>query len=268
MERVDPDKVWGKEFRVPSIKGLGSGRGFDFANLHLPRDWGKAIPYLRTIKPTYFQQELDLYSDRLGFLPGDIRFEPESGVLTEIIFGTTPLSRLYLDRNFPFEEEGRYRAEKMTNLRAAIVALKITSKHLNLIGEQIGLPYTHAYIEADMDGSLGDYFSYGLDIPSCVNEFTKELTYPSFVDSFKLEVSNIMGRFGLTLGTMRFNEEGLASCNILEQRDCDYTVRDGSVVSHNTDNAYQAAVLHGVWSNYLNHIHDLISQKKASKEVV
>lgn len=36
---VNPETVQGHAFRVPSLVGLGTGRGFDVANIHLPIGW-------------------------------------------------------------------------------------------------------------------------------------------------------------------------------------------------------------------------------------
>lgn len=252
---INPETIFGKEFRVPAIIGLGSGQGFEFSGLHLPRGWERAIPELRKIDYGRLDTLFTEYCLARGFNPGNLEYDSATGVLKELTIRTTPISMLYLDRTFPREEEGIYRARNVNDLRAAIILQRMAVvAFLNFTKQEVLYPY--------IDGGEEDrgYYSANLSIPREFLKPEKPLTNEYYQRRFEVRASNIAGRFGLTLKTLHFNEQGIPSpFDVEEGNACGYILDDnGKYYGHNVDAPDQVAVLHGIAASFIN---DLLSRK-------
>jgi hypothetical protein len=90
----------------------------------------------------------------------------------------------------------------------------------------------------------------------------KKIDNKFFRERFALEASNIAGRFGVTVGSLVFENQFLKSFSIKEGDACDYSVDQSSIggnsySSHNVDTSRQALALHGIGSAYINKLLDL-----------
>ncbi|KKM73002.1 hypothetical protein LCGC14_1414810 [marine sediment metagenome] len=63
LPEVDPNECWGKSFRIPTVVGHGSGRGFGFDNLSLPRRWEEALP---TMCGEHFRVRFEQFAHRVA----------------------------------------------------------------------------------------------------------------------------------------------------------------------------------------------------------
>lgn len=249
---VNPEVVWGREFRVPAIIGQGSGLGFEFSGLHLPRRWEKAIPELQKINYDGFRNFFKKYCQEKEILPGEINYDSSTGVLTEITVATTSEARLSLSQHFPYTQEGVYRGENVDNILVAITLQMFTARFLNRIWREIGSENTLPYI----DGEPRRYYSVNLKIPKEFLKPEKPLTNTYFQERFEVGASNIAGRFGLTLRTVSFDERGILRIfDIREGNACGYYLdSSGQYHGHNVDDSYQAATLHGIGASFINHL--------------
>ena len=76
-------------------------------------------------------------------------------------------------------------------------------------------------------------------------------------EAFKIEASNILGRFGYTLGAAFFDKENglLTGFRLQEGNCCCFGLGgDGTFNSHNVDYPDRAAALFGVGAAYINHL--------------
>lgn len=255
---VDFNDIWGKEFRIPSIVGEGSGAGFNFSNLHLPRGWEEVVPKSE-VSPEKLQKLLDRYCQMFHLPAGKIEFYPENSVLKGISIKTKPISRLELDTEFPYNQEGRYQGKNIKDLKVAIVLERLAVGWLGMLWDEVdqGLSRSHySYI----DGEPGrGFWSHNLAIPKEYLETKEPVTNNYYQRSFLLNASNIAGRFGLTLREIHFDNRGIpTSFDIREGNACGYDLgfgmNNGQYVGHNVDRADQAAVLHGIGAFFINHL--------------
>lgn len=251
-ESISPELVWGKDFRVPSIVGEGSGLGFKIENLHLPKDWETKISELKKINyehfyNVFFKQECEEFDLK----PGVIKYDSE-GILREITINTNPVSKLYLDLKFPKENEGDYKSENIMSPSVAIIMQKSAAKILNLLLEkENGIHRGYPYIE----GNWGHFGPMNLIVPEKFRK-SDEVLYSQ--EAFKIEASNILGRFGYTLRVASFDKENglLTGFSLSEGKACGFYLEgsDGSYCAHNVDIPDQAAALFGVAAAYINHL--------------
>ena len=262
MERsgtVNFGDIWGGEFRIPAIIGEGSGKGFNFSNLHLPRNWEEAVPKLK-VNPDKLQELLDWYCQKFHLPTGEINFYPENQVLRRISIRTKPISRLELDTDFPGNSEGMYQGRNVRDLNTAIVLQRLAVGWLGFLWDEINPDLWRWRYYSHIDGEPGRGFcSHNLTIPKEYLTADEPVTHSHFQWNFRLQASNIAGRFGLTLGRIDFDERGiLTSFSIKEGNACSYdlgiSIDRGQYLGHNVDRADQAAVLHGIGASFINHL--------------
>ena len=58
---INPEECWGQYYRVPHVLGYGSGRGFGFENLAIPRRWEEALP---TMTHDHFRMRFEQWAHR------------------------------------------------------------------------------------------------------------------------------------------------------------------------------------------------------------
>lgn len=251
-ERPNPissEIIWGREFRVPAIVGKGSGAGFDFSDLHLPRGWEEVIPKFKAINCERVRALFEQDCQERDLTPGEIEFDSATGILREITIRTIPVSRLYLVDSFPKLQDGVYQGENVDNLQVAIILQRFAVNILNIVWPDKLYPY----IEGGERGC--GYCSRNLKIPE---EFLKTetlLTDSYYQRNFEVQASNIAGRFGLTLRTISFDKRGfLDRFEVKEGNACGYYLErgGGDYYGHNVDTPHQVAVLHGIGATFIN----------------
>lgn len=247
---ISPERVWGEKFKIPLIVGEGSGLGFKIENLHLPRNWEEKVSELKTVEYEAYYDFFKRECEEFKLKPGIMKYDSK-GILRELTINTNPISKLYLDLNFPKEEEGGYKSESINNPLVGIVMQKTVTKILNLLlGEEKGTHKGYPYI----DGHWGGFGPIDLIMPEKFLKSKKDL-YSQ--EAFTIEASNILGRFGFTLGSISYNKEnGLLTCIRLREGDaCDLSLeKDGKFSPHNIDSSYQAVALFGVAATYINNL--------------
>jgi hypothetical protein len=246
---ISPELVWGSEFRAPSIIGLGSGCGFKFDGLHLPREWEKSLPELKKISNDGFKELLDFDCKENGLIPGKMIFDEETGILKEVTVQTKTNreSKVYLATTYPDSERGIYKEENVTNLSVAAVLQKTICSFLFFTNpKQIIYPH--------IDRGVSGWFSESLKVPREFLDSEKPLTNSYFQRQFEIDASNIAGRFGFTLKNMNFNDRGILNFyGVNEGNACDYQIDNiGQYCGHNIDSVWQAAVLHGIGARFIN----------------
>jgi hypothetical protein len=250
---VNPEKIWGSEFRVPAIIGSGTGLGFKLDGLHLPIGWEKGIPRLKESSLGGLQKMFDLDCKEANLNPGKLIFDKDTNVLTEITIPTDLAhpARLYLEPSvFPRGERGAYTSENVDNLMEAIALQATACRFLRRIDPELELLY--AYIER---GGGGGYHSVDLRIPEKILQKKELMTDKFNQERFEIEASNIAGRFGFDPVLIRFDEKGLLTSVTLREGGARYyhfSPDWKNYYPHNIDSAWQAAVLHGVCAAFIN----------------
>ncbi|MDO8570776.1 MAG: hypothetical protein Q7R97_04295 [Candidatus Daviesbacteria bacterium] len=252
--KIDSENIWGREFRVPSVVGEGSGRGFQFSGLHIPKDWDTISDKIKIFKPANLQSFFEDVCERFQQIPGSIIFDSKTGILKSLSIKTKPVSSLKLDTEFPNQSEGIYQGENVKNLKTAIALQRTAGSWLWYLWHELDPKLSQYY--GLIDGDPGSYYSRGLEIPREFLESEESVSNDYFRERFQLNASNIAGRFGLTLRTMHFNEKGiLHSYDIEEGNGCCYFIDSGNrgrYIGHNVDTPVQAAVLHGIGASFIN----------------
>lgn len=249
---INPDDIIGRKFRVPSIYGLGSGDGFEFAGLHLLEGWKKAIPELKQTNRDLLNKMLNGYCEQNKLPPGKIFFDEKTGILNEVCINTSPVSRVSLADELLRNEYGVYKAENVNNLRVAIILQRLLVVGLFPMWEKLGFQNYVSY----MFGEPGSYHSTNLKIPDEFWEQKEPLTDEYFQKDFGLRASNIAGRFGLTLEGIQFDNRGILRSYDVSGNACSYYLdpsgHDPIYHGHNVDTAEQVATLHGIGATFLN----------------
>lgn len=255
---ISPERVWGEKFKIPSIVGEGSGLGFKIENLHLPINWKEKISELKIINYEHFYNIFKQECEEFELKPGIMKYDSR-GILRELTINTNPISKLCLDLNFPKEEEGKYKSENINSPLVGIIMQKTTIKVLNLLlGGKEGVHRGYPYI----DGNWEHFGPMNLIVPE---KFVKSEKVLYSQEAFKIEASNILGRFGFTLGAVFYNEKNslLTGFRLKEGNCCCFGLGNGGrFSSHNVDDPYQAVALFGIAAAYINHLLEYETQNE------
>ncbi len=263
-----PESIIGSPFKIPSIVGRGSGRGFTFDGLHLPIGWEKAIPDLKQIDWEGFYSFFVAECEREDLKPGKISVDRKTGIMTGITIKNRPEASIKMANDFDMKD-GIYKAENVNDIHTAIRFQRTSVAFLSRVNQLIGLKDNYSYI----DGRPGQYYSMNLFIPKDILKgilkMEGSVTNDYYRERFKMRASNIAGRFGLTANDIHFNSQGIPdSFGIEEGNGCNYYLdpdgRDGTYHGHNIDTPYQAAVLHGIASSFIN---DMIRRSRQNSGV-
>lgn len=249
-----PESIIGSPFKIPSILGQGSGRGFTFDGLHLPIDWEKAIPTLKQIDWEGFYTFFAEQCKQDDLKPGKISVDSKTGIMTGISIKSRPEASIKISNHFIDRQAGIYEAENVNDINIAIRLQRTASAFLANVNRLIGLDNTYSYI----DGQGKNYYSANLSIPKHILETDQSITNDYYKMSFKMRASNIAGRFGLTIRDIEFDNRGIpVYFGVNEGSACEYYLdpnnkQDGRYSGHNIDTPYQAAVLHGIGASFIN----------------
>lgn len=253
---VDPEKVWGSDFKHLEIIGQGSGLGFDFVGLNLPKEWEKSLNQIKLISfdkiNSFFSTICQTNNCSLESLVLD-----SNNILQEIIIknkNSNNQSRVSLPDPFSFKSEtGIYQVENVKDYSSAFVIQNLVSRYLDFCFPQNDYSRIEGY---------NGFGPINLKIPEKYFESKKPIINEYFKEQFIFKANNICGRFGVELEYLSFKENGiLRSCSVTGDRTCFYLENGGSrenreFNSHNVDTYQQAFALHTVVSSYLNHLID------------
>lgn len=256
---VSPEVVWGKEFRMPSIIGRGTGRDFGFDGLCLPKGWEtttdqyKSQGYWRR-----FYRLLEFTCETHHLIPGDLQVDSTTGVLTRMsVYNGRSEQAVSLAHMRHAREEGRYEAENVTDAKSAIALQAGVARFLTSMGDALDHEQEYAYIDK---GEKGGYFSIGLTLPEAVHARSYELvTHSGYQADFALRASNIAGRFGTVIKQLQYNDRGVLNfVGLREGSACHYMLERSAggimYVPHNVDTPEQALTLHGVIAQFINDV--------------
>jgi len=248
-----PENIKGRQYRVPTITGEGSGFGFTFDNLHLPIGWQEKISKVTAVRNGGLENFLNKECEGRGLPPGEVVYDPKTGLPLELSVETDPTSKISLITEFPDREKGLYRGENVNQLMVAIVLQRSLIGFFNLFkaDNQMFIPY--------IDGSDEyGYYSRFLQLPEGFLETGTIITDANYQASLALLAKDIASQFGLTLKGIWFDKQMgiLGSVDVLEGDACGYDLDERSrrYEPHNVDTPYQAVVLHGVVASFINHL--------------
>jgi len=250
---LNPETIYGKEFRIPAIIGLGSEWGYSLEGLHLPTGWEKGMPRLKESSPEGLRRLFELDCKEANLNLGNLKFDNNTNVLTEI---TIPIdnirqAKLYLETwRYPRDEDGVYTSENVNSLRVAIILQATACRFLRRIDPELELMY--AYIE---HAGGGGYHSVDLRVPEKILQMKEPITNDFAQRRFEIEASNIAGRFGSGPVSVEFDRKGLLTEVSLRESGARYyhfSPDFKNYYPHNVDSAWQAATLHGVCAAFIN----------------
>jgi hypothetical protein len=266
-----PERIAGYDFRVPSIKGLGSGFGFQLAGLVLPRDFERLVAENPNAAETA-KGSFDFNCRHFNLPQGYIDFDRQTGVLKQIFFGGIgifPSATLELGYG-----KDKYYFDDVRDHKMALVMNKAICEYLNELELEDRVQTIHAmqpgselpqkrYAYPDYGVNAGGghgYCSSNLFIPTKLMEEARlQEGFEYFIHRFEVEASNLMGQFGVTPKSFLWQNKFLRGFGIVEGNACDYGV--GSIMgggfqylSHNVDSPRQAFALHAVGAAYINHL--------------
>ncbi len=249
---INPEDVWGSDFRIVEIVANGTGKDFKITGLNLPREWELKLDNLKAISP---QRMTDFYTKICSdwdFSLESLKLDPNN-VLKEVQIKnnkTNTISKLHL-ASFPFEEKGIYEAENLTTIDAAFIFQEIGASYLKSIWNE----NDYAYIGGNRISMGGGFGPDGLKVPKKYFESQDTVTNSYYQEKFIYNAHNIAGRFGLDLLDLGFNDRGILNFVSVQGDRTTYALEnrnDPKYHSHNVDTPEQAAVLHNIVASHIN----------------
>lgn len=255
-DEVNPELVWGSSQKVIEIVGLGSGRGFELKGINLPKNWNESIDNLKNIHIDKLQDYNQGICKKWNFSLEKTVLD-HNNVLKEMVIKNKDdeLSRLVLAEFGIEQQRGQYLADGLNKIEPVMIFQEIMADYLDF---GWGDDFDYGHILCDPKRSMGSGFSpLDLEVPKDFFESREILTNEYFQKELINRAFNITGRFGMNLEDLSFDKRGLlTSVAVSGDRTCYYLEefgsRDNKYVSHNVDNAYQAAALHTIVASYIN----------------
>lgn len=132
---INPEEVWGKYFRIPMVEGGGSGRGFGFDNLNLPRRWEEVSfnDYFRSS----FEHQVHNIAGRFGLTIHTISWDKKTGILTGVDVNEGNACGIYLESNSVWSRDGRYTGHNIDTLTQAHCLFSIVARFINEVLDRI-----------------------------------------------------------------------------------------------------------------------------------
>lgn len=144
---------------------------------------------------------------------------------------------------------GIYRSGEIRNLVTALLIQKFFAYYLNQLKESHYPDYPY------IDGDFGQQWSsQDLRVPSIFEAMGNQITTDQYQDSFLYKAHEIAGQFGRKLNYVKFDDLGALTYVQIDSDDCNYHLGsfNRQYNSHNVDNPFQAATLHGIVAQYIN----------------
>lgn len=248
-ETINDRNLIGGEIQVPTIVGVGSGRGFSFRDLYLPKHWEALTPIRSVSLPAAFK----VICQRRNFVPGKVEIDEGTGLLTRLSIDTDPISIIKIQSGHTGQVKGEYFGINVEDIDAAILLHQFVALMLDMLWVGKGYEGIYSYI----NGEPENYYSVNLKIPA---EF---LNPPQpLIDSinrykFKIHASNIAGRFGVDLGNVNFDERGIPV--LYQVRDTGgissyYLSPKGTYLVDSKLDGYKVASLHAIGAYFVNNL--------------
>lgn len=132
---INPEEVWGKYFRIPMVEGGGSGSGFGFDNLNLPRRWEevKFNDYFRSS----FEHLANNIAGRFGVTIRTLQWDEITGILKSVEINEGSACCIYLELDSLWSESGRYTGHNIDTLTQAHCLFSIVARFINEILDRI-----------------------------------------------------------------------------------------------------------------------------------
>ena len=132
---INPEEVWGKYFRIPMVEGGGSGRGFGFDNLNLPRRWEETE--FNDYFKSSFEHDAHNIAGRFGLTIHHITWDKETGILISVDVNEGNACGIYLERDSVSSNSGRYAGHNIDTLTQAHVLFSIVARFINEVLDRI-----------------------------------------------------------------------------------------------------------------------------------
>lgn len=135
---IDPKEVWGQYFRVPRIEGLGSGAGFGFQDLKLPRRWEEAVETLNHPHFRYcFEKFANNTAGRFGLTIRIISWDEKTGILSNLSIAEGQACGIYLELQYPEADRAEYHGHNVDSLVQAHCLFSIVARFINEVLDRI-----------------------------------------------------------------------------------------------------------------------------------
>jgi hypothetical protein len=162
-ENIDSKKIYGNNFRIPSI--FRQFENYQLKNLGLPTDWQEAS---KNFDLTYYCQNFN--NDNQNQISGQVLYDSKTNLITEVSFDIdqdSP-SRVSLDiYKSSYAGVDFYQAKNLKNLSTAILYQEFLSKYLSYLNNDKN---KYSYILCSNNGLTNNYGSANLCIPEDVYE--------------------------------------------------------------------------------------------------
>lgn len=253
FEPLNPEIVWGHEFRIPTIKGEGSGQGFSLEETYLPEDWETKIDSLKDINPKNISKFFSDISASMGVKSPLVTHFDEQNILREMLFmnGSYQQPTLRLSQSFGKEQNGQYEFENVKNINHALVFQVALSKWLWKFDEKHKYPH--------IVGSRREYGPSELAIPEIIKNKKSGFVREDIQNKFLNKAHAIAGSFGLEGCSLNFNENGhIVFAEVYPGENGCYFSTTGSLHGefgcHNVDTPEQAAALLSIITTQFNEL--------------
>lgn len=246
---VNPEEVWGSEFRVLEIIGNGTGKDFEITGLNLPREWELKLKELKLINKDVIKNNYDEICSDWGFSLDKLYLDRKN-ILREIVIKndqTNDISKLVLTDQFPFKEQGIYQTENTKTIESVFLLQQLGCIYLKTFRTE----NDYAYIA----GSKGCLGSRGLKVPEKYFKSDSIVTHSGYQQNFIYNAYNIAGRFGLDLENIHFDDKGILDFVHIQGNAATYALEkrnNRQYSEHNIDTLEQAMALHTIVASYIN----------------
>ncbi len=254
---VDSDEVWGcEERKVLEVIGLGSGKGFDIRNICLPNDWCETPKLSSEISLVRFEKLCIDICDKWEYNVKKIVVDPNSIIKEIIINNANHESIAHISDDWVAARNGEYSFEGIKDIEPTMIFQEIMAIYLN---SRFCDDIDYGYISCDPNKPMGGFGPANLKIPKFVFDFDEAVTDEHRQNIISRKAENIVGRFGLDLVSVKFDEKGLlCEADVDGNSTCLFLSDQGlsryKYESHNIDNPYQAVALHGIVASFINYL--------------
>lgn len=252
FEPLNPEIVWGHEFRIPTIRGEGTGHGFSLDETYLPEDWEKKIDNLKDLNPKNISKYFSDLAMSMGIKSPLITRLDEQNILREMLFmdGSYTPPTLRLSERFDKQEKGQYEFKNVNNIKHALAFQAAMSKWFWAFDKDNKYPY--------IISNCG-YGPADLAIPKEIKNKKSGFVREDIQNKFLNKAHAIAGSFGLDGCSLKFNENGhIVFAEVYPGENGCYFSTTGSLHGefgcHNVDTPEQAAALLSIITTQFNEL--------------
>lgn len=255
---LSPELALGRDYyKVPTIRGNGSGRGYGFENLYLPSNWSDAEAKIKSFDWERFYTRYKASCEDLHVRPGELRIDSKTGLLLEILIDDNRNKSAILNTS-----TGEYIGNDIESISTAVITQSAIADFLTTVSGMTGTPQNYASIDWHRI-SAGQlvFYSHDLSLPSKALDSERPVTTGDYQARFANKAHNIAGSFGNTYDPrlVEFDELGILRSVRVNGNACQYNLERtgifaGGYVPHNVDSLKQAAALHAITGMFVNDI--------------